>query len=155
MRFQSTIPLSTRIRTFFPALAVIWAASPALSADIEVRIEGLRSAEGVLRAALHRQAESVRFPEDSGVVAAIFRPAAAGEIRLVFADMPPGQYAIAAFHDADSNGELNSNSRGIPIEGYGFSNGALGFMGPPEFADVAVTVAPGESDILVLVPIQY
>lgn len=127
----------------------------AAAADLEVRIEGLRSADGDVRVALHRHMEDAKFPGDAGVVGAIMRPAAAGTVRVIFADVAPGAYAVAAFHDADGDGELAQNFLGMPTEGYGFSNGAVGFMGPPSFADAAVTVGEGEAMPSVSVPIAY
>ena len=56
------------------------------------------------------------------------RPADTSGVRIIFAGLPPGDYAVAAFHDADGNGELGTNILGIPTEGYGFSNGAPGFI---------------------------
>ena len=127
----------------------------AQAADLEVRIEGLRSADGDVRVALHRQVEDGKFPGDAGVVGAIMRPASSGTVRVVFADVVPGAYAVAAFHDADGDGELAQSFVGMPMEGYGFSNGAVGFMGPPSFEDAAVTVAEGEAAPSVSVPIAY
>ena len=83
------------------------------------------------------------------------RPAASGTVRVIFADVAPGAYAVAAFHDADGDGALNQNFVGMPTEGYGFSNGAVGFMGPPSFADAAVIVDEGEAAPSVSVPIAY
>ena len=62
---------------------------------------------------------------------------------------------MAAFHDADGDGELDQNILRIPTEGYGFSNGARGFMGPPSFDDAALTIGSGEERISVVVPIAY
>ena len=127
----------------------------AAAADLEVRIEGLRSADGDVRVALHRHMEGAKFPGDAGVVGAIMRPAASGTVRVIFADVAPGAYAVAAFHDADGDGALNQNFVGMPTEGYGFSNGAVGFMGPPSFEDAAVSVAEGDAGVSVSVPIAY
>ena len=63
--------------------------------------------------------------------------------------------AVAAFHDADGDGELAQNFVGMPTEGYGFSNGARGFMGPPSFEAAAVSVGEGEGEHSVSVPIAY
>ncbi len=61
----------------------------------------------------------------------------------VFTDIPPGKYAIKLFHDANDNGEMDTNFLGIPKEGFGFSNNAKGFMGPPGFMKVAFEVTAG------------
>ena len=128
-------------------------AAQAAAADLGVGIEGLRSAEGDVRVALHRQVPDGDFPGDAGVVAATIRSAAPGAVRVVFADLAPGDYAVAAFHDADGDGELATNFLGMPTEGYGFSNGAVGFMGPPGFEAAAVSV--GTDDVRISVTIVY
>ena len=146
------------IKGFALAAALACAASlaaEAAAADLEVRIEGLRSADGQVRVALHRQVPEGAFPSDDSVVAASFRRAAQGAVRVVFADVVPGAYAVAAFHDADGDGALNQNVVGMPTEGHGFSNGARGFMGPPSFEDAAVTVAESEAVVSIAVAIEY
>jgi uncharacterized protein (DUF2141 family) len=40
---------------------------------------------------------------------------------------------VAAFHDADGNGELTLWPIGLPKEAYGFSRDARGRFGPPAF----------------------
>ena len=127
----------------------------AAAADLEVRIDGLRSADGDVRVALHRQLLEGAFPADDGVVAASIRRADEGAVRFVFADVVPGAYAVAAFHDADGDGTLNQNVVGMPTEGHGFSNGARGFMGPPNFEDAAVTVGESEAAVSITVSIDY
>ena len=41
------------------------------------------------------------------------------------------------YHDENGNGEFDQGFLGIPLEDYGFSNGASGFLGPPSFSDAA------------------
>ncbi|MYE01735.1 MAG: DUF2141 domain-containing protein, partial [Alphaproteobacteria bacterium] len=123
--------------TTAPRLATLGAAALALAApafasaaDLVVRVEGVRSADGDIRVAVHRRADGVDFPDSAGIVKAAMRPAAeAGD--LVFAGLAPGEYAIAAFHDEDRDGDLDTNLLGMPTEGYGFSNEARGAFGPP------------------------
>lgn len=57
----------------------------------------------------------------------------AGEVQVVFENIAPGNYAISVMHDANENGEIDSNAFGIPKEGFGFSNDAMGMFGPPSF----------------------
>jgi uncharacterized protein (DUF2141 family) len=54
---------------------------------------------------------------------------------VVFENLPAGTYAVQYFHDENSNGEMDTGMFGAPVEGYGFSNDARGFMGPPDFED--------------------
>ena len=52
-----------------------------------------------------------------------------------FKDLNAGTYAVQYYHDENNNEKMDTGSFGIPLEGYGFSNDARGFMGPPDFED--------------------
>ena len=54
---------------------------------------------------------------------------------VTFDDLPAGVYAIRYYHDKNNNEKMDTGMFGIPLEGYGFSNDARGFMGPPDFED--------------------
>ena len=136
------------------AAALALTGTAAAAADLEVVVSGLNSAEGDARIAVHKRISGVEFPGD-GVVAATIRKAVKGEMRVVFAGLAPGDYAVAAFHDADGDGKLGQNIVGMPTEGFGFSNGATGFMGPPGFDKAAVTVGSKDARVSVIVPIAY
>ena len=43
--------------------------------------------------------------------------------------------------DENNNGKLDKNLVGIPLEPYGFSNNARGFLGPPSFGDARFQVS--------------
>jgi uncharacterized protein (DUF2141 family) len=67
----------------------------------------------------------------------------AAQVRVELKDLPEGRYAIKAFHDLNGNGEMDLNWIGIPKEPYGFSNNAMGTMGPPKFDQAAFPVKKG------------
>lgn len=50
-------------------------------------------------------------------------------------DLASGTYALTYFHDENNNGELDFGTFHRPLEGYGYSNDARGFMGPADFKD--------------------
>ena len=54
---------------------------------------------------------------------------------VVFKDLENAQYAIRYIHDEDSNDEMDTNFLGIPKEGFGFSNDAMGKFGPKDFSE--------------------
>lgn len=62
------------------------------------------------------------------------------KVEIIFSNVPPGEYAISVIHDENENGELDSNSIGIPKEGFGFGNDAMGMFGPPSFDKAKVKV---------------
>ena len=57
------------------------------------------------------------------------------QCNITFEDIPEGIYAVSIFHDENDNGKLDTNCLGIPMEDYGCSNNANGFMGPPKWGD--------------------
>ncbi len=64
---------------------------------------------------------------------------------IIAAKNLPSQFAVAAYHDENSDGALNRSMFGIPAESYGFSNQARGNFGPPSF-EQAVLVRPTEDE---------
>lgn len=51
---------------------------------------------------------------------------------LRFRDVPPGDYAVQLFVDANGNGILDRSPRGLPREAVGFSNNPSLLMGAPD-----------------------
>ncbi|HWA71969.1 MAG TPA: DUF2141 domain-containing protein [Polyangiaceae bacterium] len=59
----------------------------------------------------------------------------AGSALCVFDKVPAGTLGISAFHDENSNGKLDTNFVGMPVEDYCASRDARGTFGPPSFDD--------------------
>ncbi|MDP2783419.1 MAG: DUF2141 domain-containing protein [Sulfurimicrobium sp.] len=109
----------------------------AVAAELEVEVGGVRSADGRMKLMLFDRAEGFRKEDKSRAVLAL--PAAAGTIRGMFSDLPPGRYAIVAYHDEDGDGKLKLSFGMFPTEGYGLSNNPS-VSGPPAFKDAAFDV---------------
>lgn len=120
------------------ALLVFGLAGAAEAADLTVTVRHVRSAEGIITLSVFDSEQT--FLGDDTELASIDVQANQGDVPVVFKDLPPGHYAVAAFHDENASGEIDTNFLGIPTEGFGFSNGAKAFLGPPEFRDAAVPV---------------
>jgi uncharacterized protein (DUF2141 family) len=58
-------------------------------------------------------------------------------IEYTFEKLQTGTYALAIYHDENSNGEFDRSFFGWPIENYVFSNYAEGSFGPPSFEDAS------------------
>jgi len=69
---------------------------------------------------------------------------AADSATCVFAPLPPGRYAVAAFHDEDGDGKMRRDFVGRPREGWGVSRDAKARFGPPRF-DAAAFEARGDT----------
>jgi uncharacterized protein (DUF2141 family) len=69
---------------------------------------------------------------------------------MTIINLKPGKYAARYFHDENLNGLMDKNFIGIPVEGFGFSNNAVGKFGPPPFGkwlfeltgDMKITLNP-------------
>src|SRR5260221_9358470 len=61
----------------------------------------------------------------------------AGMVIVEVNGVPPGRYAIQAFHDANDNGECDQGLFGIPREALGFSNDAMKGLSRPRFYKAA------------------
>jgi len=59
---------------------------------------------------------------------------------VVFDSLKTGEYGIISFHDENSNGELDHNFLGLPMEDFGFSNNASVFLGPPAWEEILFRV---------------
>lgn len=53
----------------------------------------------------------------------------------VFKEVPAGTYGLSAFHDEDSDGKLDTNIIGYPLEEYCASNNARNLMSAPSWSD--------------------
>lgn len=107
----------------------------ASAADLTVHIDDVKSADGNVMVAVYQADTFLKQPlKGNGAKAAT-----TGNT-IVFKDLPEGEYAVAVYHDANSNGKMDSNVLGIPTEDYGFSNNAMGKFGPPKFDAAKFTV---------------
>ena len=120
---------------------------PAGSVVLTVRVVGAPSDDGWIAVAAYGSAET--FAERSAPAAAARLEIAAGEAVWQTVLPRPGRYALAAFQDADANGELDRSAVGVPTEPYGFSNDARGRFGPPSFAAAAVDLRPGAVELTI------
>jgi len=68
-----------------------------------------------------------------------------GTTVVTLRDIPPGEYAVMAYQDVNSNDKTDSNFLGIPTEPYGFSRNARPFLSKPGFDDTRFTLVAGEN----------
>lgn len=109
-------------------------AKPPELAALQISVNQLRNRSGLLRLALFRTAEG--YPEDNTKAYRTLSVSVCGEACLVqLPRVAAGTWALAVLHDENSNGKLDRNFIGIPVEGVGASNAAASRMGPPKFED--------------------
>ena len=105
--------------------------APVPVTSLEIQVDGLRSAKGMIRVCL--TADPGNFPACIDDRHAVRRSVPADQRVIRFEGLAPGTYAAALIHDENSNARLDT-LMGIPREGFGFSrNPRIGF-GPPRFS---------------------
>lgn len=110
--------------------------------SLTVVLAGVQHAGGSVRVGLYDSPAT--FRKEARAFASQEAPAQQGTVRVTFAAVPPGEYAVMAYHDEDGNGEMNRRFGMFPTEGYGLSNNPV-IAGPPAFADSAFRIEPGQS----------
>lgn len=79
-------------------------------------------------------------------------PARIGNTVVVVQGVPPGRYAVQAYHDENDNRDVDRGLFGIPKEGIGFSNDARIAFGPPKWADAMFEL---QGDIRIHLKLRY
>ncbi|MUT70041.1 DUF2141 domain-containing protein [Stutzerimonas frequens] len=118
-------------------IALALAAPAAHAQQLQVTLNGLQHDRGQVAVAVYSDAKS--FRKDNQAFSARKARAEAGTVTVTFDDVPPGRYAVLAYHDENDNGRLDLRFGMFPTEGYGLSNNPK-VMGPPSFEDSAFAV---------------
>jgi len=93
---------------------------------LTVKFTNLRNNKGILRVGLFNNEKGYPDKADKALrtesqeLKAL--PTNGGEVTLTFTDLPIGTYAIAAIHDENANGKLDTHWYGKPREGVAASN---------------------------------
>jgi len=107
-----------------------------LKAQLVLVVEGLKNTNGNVMVGLFDNEKDFLKKAVLGKVS----PIEGESVTLVLSDVKPGKYAISIIHDANGNGKLDTNALGLPKEGFGFGNDAMGVCGPPSFSKASITV---------------
>lgn len=121
--------------------AVLGAARPAPqpAVTITVVLEGGEGAGGLWGVSLFTAPAG--FPQEhEQAVHTRLQPRAGARDSAVFRDLPPGRYAIAAFHDANGNRTFDTNRLGMPREAWAVSNGVRPRLRAPRFEEAVLTI---------------
>jgi len=114
-----------------------------IAADIQLEVENITELSGTLLWSVYDSEQG--YDTDSAPILAGRSKVIGDTIKVTLHNMPSGNYAVKLFHDANDNGEMDTNLIGLPQEGYGFSNNG-GSFGPASFSDAKVEV---NNDVLI------
>ena len=135
------------ITTTIWALLIVAQIQFADAATLKITVEGIEKAEGKVLIGLYNTEDGWLKKEMKGETLDASIPEVIWEIP----DLQEGEYAVSTYHDADSDGELNTGAFGIPSEPYGFSNNARGMFGPAKWKNAKFVVKAGENEIRIRV----
>lgn len=93
--------------------------------NLEIEISEIKKNEGKIMLQL--------FDENQKVLTRKMGEIKDNKCVILIENLKPGKYAVRYFHDENFNGLMETNMFGMPTEGYGFSNNAVGMFGPPPF----------------------
>ena len=141
-------PVSRLSRTAV-AMMLMAFAQGALAADLAVTIGNIQDGSGQVLVGLFNS--EAAFPKQGyqGRSVPALQRDADSSIRVSFAGLPAGTYAVSAVHDKDMNGKLTTNLLGMPTEPYGFSGRGSGTFGPPAFQDVSFRLPDGGAAVTI------
>ena len=123
----------------------------AQTGTIYVEISGIDDPQGLMSIGLYSNEKG--FPDKGKEYKGKDAEVTGQTVVYTFKDIPFGTYAIAIFHDANSNAKLDKNFFGIPKEGYAFSNNVFGALGsPPSFKDASFKL---DGNMTVKIKMEY
>lgn len=118
----------------------------ATKSNLTVTINGLRNQRGRVCLSLFASAQGFPASGDRALKAQCVKVGSTPP-KIVFSNLNAGTYAVTVIHDANSDGTLNRNALGIPLEGFGFSRNPVIRTGPPTFQESAVAVSSSSTSI--------
>jgi uncharacterized protein (DUF2141 family) len=146
-RFLASLFGALALLVLPPALGRSGAATP--TTTLTVVVEGMVSDAGNVALALYDSRDAYR--DGAEPVRKGRQEIVDGACTWVVEDLPPGDYALSAYHDVNDNGELDKGAFGIPSEPYGFSNDARGKTGRPGWDKVRFSVIAPAAELRVRV----
>ncbi len=101
--------------------------------DLTIVITNIKKVCGIIQIGIYNKKEN--FPKIGKEFRKLSVKVEGKEFKYTVKDLPPGNYAIALYHDYNSDGTCNTNLIGVPTESYGFSNNIKPFLSAPSFQD--------------------
>lgn len=117
--------------------------------SLEITVKNIKETKGSIRVGLFTNEKDFLKKVAEGKIV----KANANEITVIFENLKTGDYGISVMHDENENGKLDSNFVGIPKEGFGFGNNAMGTFGPPSFDKAKVTLE--KTDIKQVISLKH
>lgn len=130
---------------FLTAITALLLSSAAMAAEIEFNISGVNDDSNKVYVQLFKGEENYK----NGIAeSATITKAESGKASIHFNNLGKGEYALRFFHDQNSNGKLETNLFGMPVEGFGFSNNAKPNFGPVSYSEIKFMISDDSSKVI-------
>ena len=148
MKFKQFAATSALMAVALVSWVVIPSAQAGYTSNLEVDLSSLKNTKGQVCLSVFSGPKG--FPaggKNSNMLASRCVPAST--VAVTFANLPLGNYAVAAYHDITKAGRVTTNFMGIPNGGFGFSNNPALRFGPASFSESAVFVSGTKTVVLI------
>ncbi len=115
------------------------------NARLLIDIDGMTSAKGLMSASLYPDDKS-QFMIKDGALKVWYAPVDRPVTHMCIWLKSPGKYAMAVYHDANSNHKFDKSLFGYS-ERVGFSNNPRLFLALPSFESVLFNARPGDTTL--------
>ena len=111
--------------------------------SIDVTIKNIKSIDGYIQIGLYNSPEE--FPKVDREFKRYYFKTTASTMKYTLKNLAKGNYAIATYHDKNSDKKCNRNLVGYPTEDFGFSNNVKIFISAPKFEDAKIELNQNQS----------
>lgn len=107
--------------------------SPSETVDLEITITNIKTLKGNIELGVYNDPKL--FLEKGKAFKSFTKKVSGDSMVIIVKDLPKAEYAVAIYHDVNSDNECNLNFFGFPVEPYGFSNNFKPKLSKPSFSD--------------------
>jgi uncharacterized protein (DUF2141 family) len=123
---------------FFICLLIIGQLGFAQNIKIDLTVNNLKKVCGNIVVGIYNDKND--FPIDGKEFRKLSFEVSGLSVFCPINNLPPGEYAVAIFHDVNEDGICNLGLFGIPKEGFGFSKNFRPKLHAPNFEDCKIEV---------------
>lgn len=116
--------------------------------SIQIHVRNIKNDRGQITVDLHGD-DPAKFLKSGAKLARLRVPAVKGEMEICLPVEKPGIYALALYHDRNSDEKLDKTWIGLPSEPYGVSRDAPARGGPPKHKEAAFEVTGARTPMTV------
>jgi len=120
------------------ALVLVGIAHASAHSRLTIRIKGVKDSDGYILISIWGNRD--KFLDTQESMLSFKQKAIKGDMEFTSNELVSRNYAIGVIHDKNDNEDMDLNLFGHPAESYGFSNDAIGIMGPPSYEQSQFTV---------------